>query len=77
MIKYNCNQEYNIIIGGMHMITRTFNSVEVYGTKRIVTDKTLNQLKKLNIECAVVGKVKMAMDEEDFIDNATVISEEE
>lgn len=59
------------------MITRTFNSAVVYGTKRIVTDKTLNQLKKLNIECTVVGKVKMAMDEEDFIDNATVISEEE
>lgn len=75
MIKYNCNQEY--IIGGMLMITRTFNSVEVYGTKRIVTDKTLNKLKKLNIECTVVGKVKMGMDEEDFIDNATVISEEE
>lgn len=75
MIKYNCNQEY--IIGGMHMITRTFNSAEVYGTKRIVTDKTLNQLKKLNIECTVVGKVKMGMDEEDFIDNAAVISEEE
>lgn len=75
MIKYNCNQEY--LIGGMRMITRTFNSAEVYGTKRIVTDKTLNQLKKLNIECTVVGKVKMAMDEEDFIDNATVINEEE
>lgn len=59
------------------MITRTFNSVEVYGTKRIVTDKTLNQLKKLNIACTVVGKVKMGMDEEAFIDNATAISEEE
>lgn len=59
------------------MITRTFISAEVYGTKRIVTDKTLNQLKKLNIPCTVVGKVKMGMDEEDFIDNATVISEEE
>lgn len=59
------------------MITRTFNSVEVCGTKRIVTDKTLNQLKKLNIACTVVGKVKMGMDEEDFIDNATVIREEE
>lgn len=59
------------------MITRTFDSVEVYGTKRIVTYKTLNQLKKLNIECTVLGKVKMGMDEEDFIDNARVISEEE
>lgn len=59
------------------MITRTFNSVDVYGTKRIVTDKTLNQLKKLNVECTVLGKVKMTMDDEDFIDNATVIREEE
>lgn len=55
------------------MITRTFNKVEVYGTKRIVTDKTINQFLKLGIECVVIGKVKMGMDEDDFIDNATEI----
>lgn len=71
MIKYNWNQEY--IIGGIHMITRTFKQVEVNGQKTILTEKAINALNKAGVKVESVKEVKMVMDERFFIDNATVI----
>ena len=71
MIKYNWNQEY--IIGGMYMITRTFKQVELNGQKTILTEKAINALNKAGVKLELVKEVKMVMDENFFIDNATAI----